>query len=119
LALALGLDKSPDLVKSGWHWQGLAAAWWESFLCISMCISAIYIFRRYFSGQSQIARWFSRNAYTAYLIHEPMITSVALAIVSVTLYPLLKFVLMGLVTVPLTFLLSALIRKIPFTERVL
>jgi len=119
LALLLGLDKNPDLVAGGWHWQGLAAAWWESFLCISMCISVISIFRRYFSGQGPAASWLARNAYTAYLIHEPVITTVALAVMLVMLYPLLKFVLMAFFTVPLTFLLSALVRKIPFSDRVL
>lgn len=119
LALLLGLDKNPDLVAGGWHWQGLAAGWWESLLCVSMGISVIYIFRRYFSEQGQIASWSSRNAYTAYLIHEPVITSIALVVSGVVVYPLLKFVLMGLITVPLTFVLSALIRKIPYTDRVL
>jgi glucan biosynthesis protein C len=119
LALLLGLDKNTDLVEGGWHWQGLAAAWWESFLCISMCIGVIYIFRRYFNGHGPVASWLARNAYTAYLIHEPVITSVALSVMLVMIYPLLKFVLMGLFTVPLTFLLSALIRKIPFADRVL
>ena len=84
-----------------------------------MCISVIYIFRRYLNQQGRVANWSSRNAYTAYLIHEPVITSIALVIAGLALYPLLKFALMGSVTVPLTFLLSALIRKIPGTQRVL
>jgi glucan biosynthesis protein C len=84
-----------------------------------MCITVVYLFRHSFSQRGQVADWFSRNAYTAYLIHEPLITSIVLAIASVALYPLLKFALTGLVAVPLTFLLSALIRKIPYTDRVL
>lgn len=99
--------------------EGLISNWWESFMCVAMCISVVYIFRRYFNRQGQVASWSSRNAYSAYLIHEPVVTSVALAIAGSTLYPLVKFALMGLVTVPLTFLLSALIRKIPRTDRVL
>jgi surface polysaccharide O-acyltransferase-like enzyme len=84
-----------------------------------MCIGLIYLFRRFVNQQGRVASWFSRNAYTAYLIHEPLITSIALMIAGVTLYPLLKFALMGLVTVPLTFLLSVLVRKIPYADRVL
>jgi glucan biosynthesis protein C len=118
LAFALGLDENPDLVAGGWHWQGLVAAWWESFLCVSMGIGLIYLFRRFFNHQGRIASWFSHNAYTSYLIHEPVITSVAIAIAAVAANPLLKFALMGLLTVPLTFLLSALIRKIPHADRV-
>jgi len=99
--------------------EGLVSNWWESFMCVAMCISVVYIFRRYFNQEGQVASWSSRNAYTAYLIHEPIITSIALVVADVALYPLLKFALMGLVTVPLIFLLSALVRKVPLTDRVL
>jgi surface polysaccharide O-acyltransferase-like enzyme len=61
----------------------------------------------------------SPNAYTAYLVHEPIITTIAIAVGFIVIHPLLKFSLMGLVTVPLVFIASALIRKIPFTDRVL
>jgi hypothetical protein len=97
----------------------LIANWWEAFMCVAMSITVVYLFRRYANQQGQIAAWASRNAYTAYLIHEPIIASTALAIADLALYPLLKFTLVALVTVPLTFLLSALIRKIPYTDRVL
>lgn len=35
------------------------------------------------------------------------------------LYPLLKFILAALIAVPVTFALSSLIRKLPYTQRVL
>lgn len=61
----------------------------------------------------------SRNAYTAYIIHGPLITLLALAVRDVMLYPLLKFVLVSLVALPLCFTLSHLIRKLPYAVRVL
>jgi len=97
----------------------LISAWWEAFMCVGMCITVVYLFRRYANRQGQVAAWFSRNAYTAYLIHEPVISSMAIAIAGLTLYPLLKFALMGLISVPLIFLVSALILKIPYSDRVL
>jgi Acyltransferase family len=105
--------------KGGWHWQALLATTWQSFICVSMCISVIYIFRRYFNRQGKLAGFLSRNAYTVYLIHEPVITFTALALVGLTLYPLLKFGLVALITIPLCFGLSSLIRKLPYTQRVL
>ncbi len=59
------------------------------------------------------------NAYTAYIIHAPVITGAALAVRGVMLYPLLKWALVSLVAVPLAFLLSSLIRKLPYADRVL
>jgi surface polysaccharide O-acyltransferase-like enzyme len=105
--------------KGGWHWQSLVYALWESFLCISMCIGLIYTFRRYLNCQNRVNGFMIPNAYTAYLIHAPIITILALALQNVTLYPLLKWAIMAVVAVPICFGLSGLIRKIPYTDRVL
>jgi glucan biosynthesis protein C len=114
-ALAQGLDS----FRGGWHWQALAYALWESFLCLGMCIGLIYAFRRYANRQGRLASFLSRNAYTAYLIHEVVIIAIAYAVRNVMLYPLLKWVLVALVAVPMCFALSSLMRKIPYADRVL
>jgi hypothetical protein len=108
------------VAKGGWHWQSLVSAVWESFLCVSMCIGLIYAFRRYLNGTGKLARFLVPNAYIAYIIHALVITTVALiARDLLPLYPLLKWFVMALVSVPLCFGLGALIRKIPYTDRVL
>jgi len=113
------LDEGLDPFRGGWHWQALAYALWESFLCLGMCIGLIYVFHRYANRQGRLARFLSRNAYTAYLIHEVVIITLAYAVRDVALYPLLKWGLVALVAVPLCFGLSSLIRKLPYTDRVL
>jgi len=120
LVAILGGAMENDLpFKGGWHWQALVAALWQSFLCVSMCIGLIYLFRRRHDRQGRLAASLSRNAYTAYLIHEPVITFLALLAINISLYPLLKFGLAALVAIPLCFGLSSLIRRLPYTERVL
>jgi glucans biosynthesis protein C len=119
LPLVVGFDNNP---RAGFGVEmifELISAWWEAFMCVAMSIAVVYLFRLYANKQGKLMGWLSRNAYAAYLIHEPIITTIAIAIASLALYPLLKYALMGLVTVPLTFLVSTLIRKIPFTDRVL
>ncbi len=105
--------------KGGWNWQALTYALWESFLCLSMCIGLVYVFRRYLSRQGKVAGFLVPNAYSAYIIHAPVITILAFAVRDVALYPLLKFGLVALVAVPVCFGLSGLIRKLPHTEQVL
>jgi len=119
LALAGDMATSLEPFLGGWHWQALAYALWESFLCLGMCIGLIYAFRRYRHGQGSLARFLSRNAYAAYLVHGPVITIMALAARDVMLHPLVKFGLVSLVTVPLCFGLSGLIRRLPYANRVL
>jgi Acyltransferase family len=59
-------------------WQSLLSAEWEAFVCVGMCIGLLYFFRRRLGHQGRVARELSRTAYTAYLIHEPVITFLAL-----------------------------------------
>ena len=113
------LDKGLDPFRGGWHWQALAYALWESFLCLGVCIGLIYVFHRYLDHQGGLAHFLSRNAYTAYLIHEVVIIVLAYAVRDVALYPLLKWGLVSLVAVSLCFGLSSLIRKLPYADRVL
>ena len=119
LALGGGMDKGTEPFTGGWHWQAFAYALWESFVCVSLCIGLIYLFRRNVNRQGKLAKFLSSNAYTAYIIHGVMITVMALAVRDVMVYPLLKWALVALVAVPLCFALSHLIRKLPYTDRVL
>jgi surface polysaccharide O-acyltransferase-like enzyme len=111
---------SGALVNGGWHWESMTYALWESFLCVSMCIGVIYAFRRFLNHRGKLAGFLVPNAYTAYIIHALVITAVAFFTRDLLpLHPLLKWVVLASVAVPLCFGLSALIRKIPYTDRVL
>ena len=59
------------------------------------------------------------SAYTAYIIHAPVVILVAIAIRNISLYPLLKFALAVMISVPLCFSLSNIIRKLPLARRIL
>jgi glucans biosynthesis protein C len=107
------------LFKGGWTWQSLVYAMWESFLCFSMCIGLVYAFRRYPNRQNKISSFLTSNAYTAYLVHAPVITFLALAVQDIIIYPFLKWALVAVVVVPLCFGISALIRKVPYMDQVL
>jgi len=119
MAIAGGAMETDEPFRGGLYWQAMALALWESLLCVSMCIGLIYLFRRYGNRQGRLARFLSPNAYTTYIIHAPIITATALVLRNVDLYPLLKYGLAALIALPLCFVLSNLIRKLPYTDRVL
>jgi surface polysaccharide O-acyltransferase-like enzyme len=118
MVVAVGAIRDDVPLRGGWHWQSLVYALWESFFCISMCIGLIYAFRRYLNRGGKIAGFLVPNAYTAYIIHAPVITTLAYAVRDITLYPLLKWAVLALVAIPLCFGFSSLIRKLPYTDRV-
>lgn len=119
LVLALGAADDDAPLKGGLRWQAGAYALWEAFMCVSMCIAVIYFFRRHLDRRGRLAAFLVPNAYTAYLIHAPVIATLAYELRGLTWYPLLKWALVCVVAVPLCFCLSALIRKIPYTDRAL
>jgi surface polysaccharide O-acyltransferase-like enzyme len=119
MALIGGAMENDQPFKGGLNWQAMAYAQWEAFLCVGMCIGLIYLFRRYLNRQGRLAKFLSPNAYIAYIIHAQVITATALVLRNVDLYPLLKFGLAVVIAVPLSFVLGNLIRKLPYTDRVL
>jgi surface polysaccharide O-acyltransferase-like enzyme len=119
MAVAGGAMETDEPFRGGLNWQAAAYALWESFVCVGMCIGLTYLFRRYANRQGRLTRFLSPNAYTAYIIHAPIITFTALALRNVDAYPLLKFGLAVLMALPLCFVVSNLIRKLPYTDRVL
>ncbi len=114
---AMSGDITPFM--GGGTWQSLAYALWESFICAGMSIGVVYVFRGWANSQGTISKFLVPNAYAAYLIHGPIIVAVAYAASGIDLYPLLKWVLVACVAVPLCFALGELIRNLPYTRRVL
>ena len=65
-----------------------------------------------------MARSLAPNVYTVYLIHAPVLIGFAYAFHMVALNPLLKWGIAVLITIPLCFLISSVIRKLPLINRV-
>jgi glucans biosynthesis protein C len=103
----------------GFTWQAALLSTWEAIYCVSMSILMLSLFRARFDLQGSLARFLSRNAYTVYIIHPVVIIPLALLFRGVSADPLLKFVLISPVAVALCFLVSSLIRRIPYADQVL
>ena len=114
-----GLNGDIAPFAGGLHWQCFAYAVWEQATGVAIIIALLVMFRKYLNRQGKLSQAASAGAYTAYIIHGPVIILVALAIRSVTLYPLLKFALAVLISVPLCFALANVIRKLPLARRIL
>ena len=92
----------------------------EGVYSISMSILMLSLFRRRFDFQGSLAQALSRNAYTVYIIHAPLIVGLALLARGIAIDPLLKFALISPVGVAVCFLASHyLVRRIPLADRVL
>lgn len=99
--------------------QSAAYALWDSIFSVGICLALLPFFRRFWNRQSRFSRFLSRQAFTVYIIHIPIIVLLALAIRGIHLESLLKFALAALIGLPLCFALAFLVRKLPFASRIL
>jgi surface polysaccharide O-acyltransferase-like enzyme len=113
------LEGNTALFRGGLHWQALAYALWEQFLCVAMVISLLALFRKRLDHQGRLARAMSASAYAVYVCHAPILVFVALGLRNMELYPLVKFALASLISIPICFVAGGLLKRLPMARRIL
>jgi glucan biosynthesis protein C len=114
----VALGGGADFLGGGF-WQSGVYALWDSTFAVGMVLGLITLFRRRFDYPSRLGRFLSQHSYTVFVIHIPVIVSLAVAMQGIHLYQLLKFGLVAVIGVPLCFGAAYLVRKIPLADRVL
>ena len=102
----------------GVNWLAFGYALWEAFLVVGVGMGLLVLFRERWNHQGRVARELAADVYTVYLIHPVVLVGFAYAFHVVALYPLLKWAIAVVVTIPLCFLISSGIRRIPLVNRV-
>ena len=95
----------------GWNFPALAYAAWESFFCVVFSTALIGVFREKFNNQNWLQEFLSANAFGVYVFHPLVLTAISLLFAAVDWPPLLKFGVVVVLAVPLSFIFAALIRK--------
>ena len=90
---------------------GLLLPLWESLLCCGMCFGLTIVFRDTVNIQTDLTREMAQSTYAAYMIHVFIAIFFQYLVFGLEATPLIKFFLVSLVTVPISFLLAALIRR--------
>jgi Acyltransferase family len=119
LLIPLALSGGFHFLVGQGYWQSAAYALWDSTFSVGMCLALLTFFRHFLNRSGKFSRFLSRNAYTVYLLHIPLIVFLALALRWFHPEQLLKFGLAALIGLPLCFVVANLVRKIPLVSRIL
>jgi len=112
------LDDRLYLFDGGLTWQSAAFALWESFVAVAMTIGLIALFKEKYNRQSELVKRLSRNAFSVFVFHSVIIVSLSLLFAPVTLTPIIKFVIIAIIGIPLCFLITDLtIQRIPILRK--
>lgn len=103
----------------GLHWEALLYALWESFFLIAALIVLPHLFRTRFNQSGPLLTAMAANVYTVYIVHQTILYGVNIGLLAAPLPSIVKFFVAAAITMPLCFLVSALIRRLPGTTRVL
>jgi len=90
----------------------------QGFMSVALSIVALVLCYRHANRQSWWRGVPSRAAYGAFFIHAPVLVGLTLLIQSISLMPMLKFVLLGCLGVPLSFGLGYLLTRLPLLKKV-
>jgi glucan biosynthesis protein C len=116
---ALESDANVAKFLGGFTWQAMAYALWETIMMVSILIFLLYFFREKFNRTGAILLTMAASVYTVYIIHQTVLYGLNIVFLNFAIPSFVKFILVALIAVPLCFLLSVLIRKIPYAKRVL
>ncbi len=106
--------------QGGVHWQSLGLCCWESLAGVGLSLYCLVLFRSAFNRQGRIARFFSDNAFAVYVFHPPVLIAISLGIAGLHWPPPVKFVLVTLASIIVTYMVSAVIlRKVPLLKKIL
>lgn len=116
-----GTFKEADitLIAGGFRWQAFLYALWEAITAISSSISIIYFFKKRLNRQNNLFGSLYKSAYTVFIIHPLIIVPLSYSIKGLEIHPLIKFSIVAAVSIPLSFIIGNIIRKMPFLKRIL
>lgn len=70
-------------------------------------------FRDRFNRQGSFGKFLSDNAFGVYVFHTPLLVFISMLMKDVMMYPFFKYLIVAIITIPLCFLVSYALRKIP------
>ena len=105
--------------NGGFNVWSLTRTLWESVLLI--CASFVFVHgaRRLLNRPTKLWLWLTDNGYGVYVLHAIVLVMTALAVGSYDLHPLVMWLGLASLCVPLTFVIAWLVRMIPGVKRVL
>ena len=116
---ALEGEENVAKFMGGLHWQAFAAAAWQTFLLVGIIVFLLYFFRERLNQAGPMAKSMAANVYTVYIIHQTILYALNILLLPINIPTIVKFFIAGLIAVPVCFVLSNLIRRIPYARRVL
>ncbi len=92
---------------------------WETVTCFGFCLGLPILFRECFDFRNPFLDRLSAASYGVYVIHLPIVVMLQYALGSAPLAAVAKFLLVGAIAAPVSFVLILLLRRSPALRQIM
>ncbi len=107
-----------DAFLGGLTLHSFANAIWEQVLGVSMVMALLGVGKVWWTSQGGLLKEMSRGAYVVYIIHPLVLVTVSIVLKDFQLPSLVKFVLAGAGATLISFVMGAVLVRLPFVKNV-
>ena len=118
IALAHKMGGTKSNFAGGLSWAAILYALWEPFVAWGFIALWLLVFRAWMNQPSGLWTWLNRRAYAVYILHPPVLVSVALLLHAWVAPALEKFTIVGVLACLGTWLISDPFVRLPGVRRV-
>jgi hypothetical protein len=119
LLLGLGgaLSGKESLYMGGWHWQAAGYAAWEAFFCVAFSLGLLTVYRECVNVKNRVTGLLSYTGFGAYAFHAPILVGVSMLLLTVSMHPLAKTLVVAGIAWVASIAFAWVVRKIPGVGR--
>jgi peptidoglycan/LPS O-acetylase OafA/YrhL len=118
IAIAKAASSPGKSFSGGISWTAILYALWEPFVAWGFIAAWLLVFRTHMNRPSAFWDWLNRRAYAVYIIHPPVLVSIALLLHGWAAPALVKFGVTGLLTCTAAWLIADPIIRLPGLRRI-
>ena len=118
IAIARASSNPGKHFSGGISWTAILYAFWEPFVAWGLIAIWLLVFRERMNRPSALWDWLNRRAYAVYILHPPVLVSIALLLHGWTAPALVKFAVTGLLTCTATWLIADPFVRLPGIRRI-
>jgi len=119
IMLVVGGGGTIDVFLGGYSWQSLLNAIWESISYMSIIIWLMYFFMTRFNKQNRLLKWMTPHVYAAYIFHPIVVVAVMIPFLNASQPSVAKFFIVSIISIPLSFLVSYIVKQIPYVNSII
>jgi surface polysaccharide O-acyltransferase-like enzyme len=113
-----GPSEGVMIFEGGMNWPAFFYALWESFFCVTFIIALVGIFKHRYNKGGRFQKFLSDNAFGVFVFHAPVLIAISMVLRTVTLHPLLKFLIVSILAVSASFGVAWLVRRVGVLKKV-